>query len=154
MTWDPEQAPDPEQWLALDEQERIAQITEWHEIHPQPALHPTHMNVALHAGFHAVAEAQIAANEPPITRETLDRLMADGLRRHPALHLVMRVLVEHLHEAMTEGRSFDEARYARALRGLRAEEAVEVGGLGRMVDAERDEAPNRAARRRKKRRRK
>jgi hypothetical protein len=66
-----------------------------------------------HAVIHAVVETQIAlGDELPVGR-TLQRLMAEGLDRHDALHAVGSVLAGHLHDLMRradlgEGKAADD----------------------------------------------
>ena len=53
--YDPLEAPDPEEWLELDEQERIDLVREYHR---RAGIHLP--NEKLHATLHAIVEAQIA----------------------------------------------------------------------------------------------
>lgn len=59
-------------------------------------------NATLHAAIHTVVENQLALGDPEV-RETLDRLLADGLDRHDALHAIGSVLSEQLFGAMQNG---------------------------------------------------
>jgi hypothetical protein len=53
--YDPDHAPNPEEWLALDEQVRIRFAEEYHR-----AKRIKLPNVKAHAVFHAIIENQIA----------------------------------------------------------------------------------------------
>ena len=115
--YDPERAPDPAAWLALDESERIGRIAAFHA-----AAGITPPNAQLHAAMHAVVENQIA-EEMETVRETLARLCAEGLSRHEALHAVGSVLVAHLTVRMGrrgKGRAAVDD-YFRELRSLTAD---------------------------------
>ena len=90
--YDPEYAPDPEQWLALDEQERILLV----EAHHRMARIKL-PNLTAHAIFHAVIENQIAENLESVVR-AMARLTAEGLSRHEAIHAIASVLGEHIVE--------------------------------------------------------
>jgi len=90
--YDPEHAPDPEQWLALDEQERILLV----EAHHRMARIKL-PNLTAHAIFHAVVENQIAENLESVVR-AMARLTAEGLSRHEAIHAIASVLGEHIVE--------------------------------------------------------
>ena len=90
--YDPDRAPNPEQWLALDEQVRIQLAEEYHRV--KRIKLP---NVKAHAVFHAIVENQIAENLESVVR-AMARLTAEGLSRHEAIHAIASVLAEHIHE--------------------------------------------------------
>ncbi|MDI3564682.1 hypothetical protein [Bradyrhizobium sp. Arg816] len=101
MTWqyDPLVEPHPDQWLALDEQDRIDLVLEYHRRAGMGLPREE-----LHAVVHAIVENQIADAELPVRRTAL-RLMSEGLDRHDAVHAIGSVLAEHLNERMREIRS-------------------------------------------------
>lgn len=114
--YDPERAPDPEEWLALDEQERIALVAVHH-----PRTRAKLPNRQLHAAIHVVVENQLA-ERVAVVQETLERLMAEGLDRHEAIHAIGSVVAEHLWKAMNEmlpGPDLEEG-YFRRLEALTA----------------------------------
>lgn len=113
--YDADLPPDPAEWLALDEQERTALVRRHHR-GKVLRLHPEGFNVTIHAAIHAIIETQIAGVDPPITGETVTRLVAAGLRRHVAIHMVGEVLLR----TMTSGQLYDADRYAADLRALDA----------------------------------
>jgi hypothetical protein len=106
MPYDALKAPDPQDWLELDEQERIDQVIEYHHRHHLPMGE----SVKLHGVAHVVVENQIALGDPPATREALIRLMGEGLDRHDALHavgsVVMGIVIDAVHE---KGKGSDAA---------------------------------------------
>jgi hypothetical protein len=95
--YDPDRAPNAEQWLALDEQERI-RLAEEHHRRARTKL----PNLKVHALFHAVVENQLAENLEPAVR-AMARLTAEGLTRHEALHAIASVVAELLY-ALSNGK--------------------------------------------------
>ncbi len=96
--YDPLHAPDAAEWLETDEGERIELVRDYHR-RAKVKL----PNSRLHATIHVVVESQIAmGDELPVGR-TIDRLQAEGLDRHEAIHAVGKVLAEHMHDLMTTG---------------------------------------------------
>lgn len=99
VDYDPDIGPIPAEWLALDEGSRIALAAEYHR-----ASDPSVPNLQLHAAFHATVETQVAMGDELPVRRTLERLMAEGLDRHDAIHAVGSVLAETMYEILkTEG---------------------------------------------------
>lgn len=90
--YDPDKTPNPEQWLALDEQTRIRLVEDHHR-----AARTKLPNLKVHATFHAIIENQIAENTESVVR-AMARLVAEGLSRHEAIHAVGSVLAEHIHD--------------------------------------------------------
>ncbi len=88
-TYNPLKAPDTKEWLALDSQERIVLVEQYHK--KARVVLP---NRVLHAAMHAVVENQLAEGIP-VVQEALSRLMAEGLDRHDAVHAIASVLAEH-----------------------------------------------------------
>ncbi len=116
-SYDPLMAPEPEAWLALEEDERIRLVEEHHR-RARVRLPRT----AAHAASHVIVENQAAMGDATPVRRTLERLQAEGLDRHDAIHAVGSVLVEHLHDLSRKGRVEGEPneRYFRALERLTA----------------------------------
>jgi hypothetical protein len=116
MNYHPEKSPEPDKWLALDEAVRVALIQDYHRRvrvkSPKPHVH---------AIIHLVVENQLAEGLE-IVRETLDRLRAEGLDRHEAIHAIGWVLIEHLSNLMRapEPAPDDHAPYFQALHTLNA----------------------------------
>lgn len=93
--YDPDNAPDPHEWLALDEQLRIGLAEKFHRV-----ARVELPNVKAHAAFHAIIENQIAMQHPPVLR-AMERLAKQGLSRHDCLHAIGWVLAKHFHELIT-----------------------------------------------------
>lgn len=92
--YDPDTAPPAAQWLALDEQERIILVRRHHERARVDLPNPT-----LHAVMHAIVENQLAEAVPEVV-EALERLRAEGLDRHDALHAIGSVLAHQIVDLM------------------------------------------------------
>lgn len=98
--YDPLQAPDPTEWLDLDEDERMQFVQAYHR---RAGIDlPEDGN---HSVLHVVIENQIALGDPPAARRAMERLTAEGLDRHDALHAVGCVLIGHLWELAQAGAS-------------------------------------------------
>jgi hypothetical protein len=95
--YDPEKAPNPAEWLKLDEQLRIILCEEHHRRTGAEAP-----SLEAHAVFHAIVENQVAERYEPVVR-AMARLSREGLSRHDAVHAVASVLAEHLVEASKVG---------------------------------------------------
>ena len=87
MKYDPNNDVDPDEWLSLDERKRILLAEDYHE---RAGIELP--NVRIHAIMHVVVENQITMGDEIPTRETLDRLMAEGLNRHDAVHAIGSIL--------------------------------------------------------------
>jgi hypothetical protein len=118
--YDPKVAPDPAEWLALDEQERI-HLAEAHHRAARIKL----PSIKAHAAFHAIVENQIAEGLEPVVR-AMARLAAEGLSRHDAVHAIGSVLADQLYEATqtkdTESAVTAQAHYNAAVERLTAQE--------------------------------
>jgi hypothetical protein len=117
--YDPLEAPDPEEWLALDEQERIDLVLNYHR---KARIRPP--NAKVHAIVHAMVETQIALEDETPARRTAQRLMDEGLDRHEGIHAIGWVLIEFMSDLMDEPESRAEpnAPYFAALERLTVEE--------------------------------
>jgi len=118
--------PEPADWLALDEGERHVLVEDFHR-----KTHIAMPNLRLHAVIHAVVETQIAEGGGIPTRDTLARLMKEGLDRHEAVHAIGSVLAEFLHEMMTATTDNDgdpNPKYFSRLEGLRARDWLSPDG--------------------------
>jgi hypothetical protein len=116
MRYDADVAPEPSAWLALDPSERLALIQRHHRGRVERTLHQEGYNRQIHGGMHLVIEDQIARGEPAITGATVERLVAEGVRRHVAVHMVAGVLLEMLGQQQ----AFDADHWQQALQKLDA----------------------------------
>jgi hypothetical protein len=93
-SYDPDQAPNAADWLALDEQLRIEYAREYHRL-----ARIKLPNLEAHAIFHAIVENQLAENLDSVVR-AMARLRAGGLSRHDAVHAIGSVVVVHIHDLL------------------------------------------------------
>ena len=118
--YDPDVQPDPSEWLALGELERISLAEAHHK-----AARTKVPNLKAHACIHAIVENQIAEEVESVVR-AMTRLVQEGLSRHEALHAIGSVLADQLFEAThTKDKNFADtaqARYDAAVEQLTAEE--------------------------------
>jgi hypothetical protein len=117
--YDPLEAPDAEEWLALDEQERIDLVLNYHR-----KARTRLPNAKVHAIVHAMVETQIALEDETPARRTAQRLMDEGLDRHEAIHAIGWVLIEFMSDLMDEPESRAEPNtpYFAALERLTVED--------------------------------
>jgi hypothetical protein len=109
MRYDPKIAPDPHGWLALAEADRLDAILRYHE-----RIRFRAGSLQLHAIVHVTVETQIAEGVPAVVN-TMERLMAEGLGRHDALHAVGSVLAAQMFDIVNANRPHDPEAYARKL---------------------------------------
>ena len=116
--YDPEVVPVAEEWLALDEGERIQLIEEHHRDARAPI---SKSGRRLHASMHVVVENQLALNDEPVVR-ALARLMTEGLSRHDAIHAIGSVVAEEIYDLLKEKDTpaTARARYYAAIERLTA----------------------------------
>ncbi len=116
--YDPEKDLDPKTWLALEEHARLESVEQYHR--KKRIRLP---NARLHAVIHVVVENQVALGEEIPARETLLRLLREGLDRHDAVHAIGSALTAHLYDLLKgrpEGADL-HAPYYTELRKLTAE---------------------------------
>ncbi len=146
-TYDPDIAPDRELWLALDEQARISWTIRAHEGRFPDALHNGEANEVMHGSLHAIIESQIAMGEPPATRRAVERLTADGLKRHAAVHAAMQLLARQLADLSNEGARFDKDAYSQDMDRLGAADALEEALKSARIQNSEEAPMNRSQRR-------
>jgi hypothetical protein len=116
--YNPLEAPVLEEWLDLDESERIALVERYHR-HARIPL----PNLKAHATFHAIVENQAALGDETPVRRTLARLVEEGVDRHEAIHAVAATLTEHMSDLFRSATppSDPNASYFAALEKLTVE---------------------------------
>jgi hypothetical protein len=95
IRYDPLIGPDPDEWRALTELQQLDAVLAFHR--RERIKLP---NELLHASIHSVVESQVAAGSELPVAATLQRLMAEGLNRHDAVHAVGMVLAGHIHDLL------------------------------------------------------
>ena len=117
MRYDPDISPPAAKWLALDEDERVALIEQFHR-----RARVELPDAQIHAAIHATVETQLAMDLPSVS-DALRRLQLEGLDRHEAIHAIGAMLTEQMWLALQEKRThgnFNDSYYA-ALDRLSAE---------------------------------
>jgi hypothetical protein len=95
QNYDPLEPPDPEEWQATDEQERIDLVESFHR-----RARVRLPNAKMHAVLHVMVENQIALGDEIPVKRTVQRLISEGLDRHDAIHAVGSALVGHLSDLL------------------------------------------------------
>ena len=110
-------APDPKEWLSLDESERIFLVEVFHE---EAGEEIPENAEEMHAIIHVAVENQCAMGVDPVPK-TLAKLIRQGLDRHEVIHAIGAVLSEDLFE-LYKGtiESWEQKRYRRRLEKLTA----------------------------------
>jgi hypothetical protein len=75
-------------------------------------------NPMLQAAIYEVVDNQLRDGTPPETRQTLDRLVAEGHTRQEARRLIACAVVSEIFDILQRHEPYDEARYIAALRRL------------------------------------
>jgi hypothetical protein len=65
-----------------------------------------------------VIENQVRSNDPPETKQTLDRLLRDGFSREESLKYIACALVGELFGVLKQESSYDHTRYLANLKAL------------------------------------
>jgi hypothetical protein len=61
---------------------------------------------------------QLRINDPPETKETLNRLMAEGYSKQQSMEMIGAVLSTHIYDMLKEQREYDNESYVRDLNKL------------------------------------
>lgn len=97
VDYDPDRAPDPAEWLELDEDERIHAVQVWRR--RKGVELP---NERVYAAMLATVETQVAMGDELPVAETVERLQREGFSRKEAVHAVSTVLAETMYDAFYE----------------------------------------------------
>lgn len=87
ISYDPMVAPNPKEWLAMDEGERLLLVEQYHR---RKKLRMP--NVRAHAAFHVIVENQNAMGDELPVAAKLRQLRREGLVRHDAVHTIASVV--------------------------------------------------------------
>jgi hypothetical protein len=79
---------------------------------------PPATNPALRAAILEVVDTQLEQDDPPETRQTLERLVVQGHTREGARELIATVVISEIFDVMASGKAYDAARYKVALAQL------------------------------------
>jgi hypothetical protein len=83
---------------------------------------PLATNPQLAAAIREIIDTQIAQNNPPETRQTLERLVANGHTREGAYGLIATAVVGEIVSVMQSGQPYNAARYLAALQRIESSE--------------------------------
>ena len=121
-SYDPLNAPDPDDWQSMDEDERMMLVMEYHR---EAGVELP--NEQVHAVVHVVVENQFTLGDEMSARAALERLMREGLDRHDAIHAVGSVLADYM-QALVRGDAAPGAteRYNEELEKLTAADWLET----------------------------
>ena len=75
-------------------------------------------NPHLKAAFMEVVDNQIRDNDPPETRETLDRLISQGIPKQDAKIYIGQAVCVEIWDIMRNKKEFDRERFVRNLKNL------------------------------------
>ena len=78
----------------------------------------TEYNPHLKRAILEIVETQLRADDPPETRQTLNRLLVAGYARQEAVERIGGAVVEIIWDMLHEHQAFDLARYRAALEAL------------------------------------
>ena len=81
-------------------------------------------NPYLRAAFMEVVDNQLANNDPPETRETLERLMLQGISEEDARLYIAQAICVEAWDIMKNKKEFDRERFVRNLKNLPEEPKV------------------------------
>lgn len=113
--YDPNVSPLVDEWLALDEDERLELVMDFHsEVEDRGASRE------VHASIHVIVENQIAMEVENVPR-TLAKLIRQGLNRHEAIHAIGAIITQDTF-SLLKGHvdAWDSKRYRRKLEKLTA----------------------------------
>ncbi|HVB78652.1 MAG TPA: hypothetical protein VNE82_01745 [Candidatus Binataceae bacterium] len=96
--YDPEIAPVAENWLDLDEGERLLVVEAYHR---DARISMPKGARKLHASMHVIVENQLAENDEPVVR-ALGRLMKEGLTRHDAVHAIGSLVAVQIYDLLKQ----------------------------------------------------
>jgi hypothetical protein len=110
-SYDPNVAPDPDEWNELDEGEQLLLV---HQYHEDEGIDIPGFEV--HMALHVAVENQVAMGDDHPASAALERVMRDAPSRHDALHALASVLAEHMWSMAQDSKGGNS--YERELRNL------------------------------------
>ena len=120
MNYDPNTPPDPNEWMSLDEGERVAIVEAFHK-----GVFDDDHRRTVHSSIHVIVENQIALDEETPAKATAERLMSEGISRHEAIHAIGSVLSEKMFDAIKEPVLYSEESYFEELEKLTVEKWID-----------------------------
>jgi hypothetical protein len=114
VRYDPMATPEPSQWLASSEWDRLDAVLRQHK-----GARERSGSERVHAAVHVAVENQLAEGAGPAV-SAMDRLLREGLDRHEALHAIGSLVAGQIFGAPKHG-AVDNEAYANGLETLTAE---------------------------------
>ena len=65
-----------------------------------------------------VVDNQLRMNDPPETKETLERLVSEGYSKQQAREMIGAVVSAHIYDMLKENRMYDNEKYIKDLNKL------------------------------------
>ena len=117
-SYNPEHAPVGNEWLEIDEDERLMLVEQYHR---DARIRLPKSARRVHATMHTIVENQLALDGERVVK-ALDRLMKEGLTRHDALHAIGYLVSEQIYDILKHNETPDasKARYYAAIERLTA----------------------------------
>jgi spore coat protein CotF len=81
-------------------------------------------NPRLKASFLEVVENQLKANDPPETKQTLDRLIAQGISRDDSIIYIAQAVCTEVWDVLRNKNPYNRQRYIKNLKNLPEEPKV------------------------------
>ena len=75
-------------------------------------------NKILNSAIMEIIDNQIDDNDPPETKQTLDRLISEGYTEKEARNLIGIVVSSEIFEVLKQGRPFDQKKFVTSLNAL------------------------------------
>ncbi|MDT8410442.1 MAG: UPF0149 family protein [Wenzhouxiangellaceae bacterium] len=114
MQYNPAVAPDTADWLGIVEDERLYAIQCWLAGRIGAEIE----DCLLEAAPILLVENQVAANDPPITRATLERLLDADIDRMTAIQVMAGAMSDSLRKMVIEDGEYDRDTLTRALQQI------------------------------------
>ena len=133
MHYDPAEPIDAEEWLSIDEDERLHAVQVWVSDLTGAGIE----DCVLTAVPILVVENQVAMGNPPVTRATLERLLDAGIDRRTAIRVMGEIMLDSLDAAVSGNPDPVTDTFTRAFEEL---DPAEIA-----IDEPGDEAPGRPA---------
>ena len=102
--FDVSRAPDPAEWLATDEGERIERVAAAH----RRTGAPVGAREGAHAALHVAVENRLASGDAAVVA-AYERCRAAGVDRHNTIHALASVLTDHLMAVLESRQGFNQA---------------------------------------------
>lgn len=75
-------------------------------------------NLRLKKLIFEVVDNQLRENNPPVTKESYDKLIDAGYSAREAKEKIGAIVIEEIYDVMKENQPYDEKRYTQALRNM------------------------------------